>query len=310
MSASLLTSKLSKNNIDRAPRGVSLTAFTSPHQHMTPTTPTFKTIPDNEELAKIERDLRFHPSTVTSPRVLTSAQVEGYNRDGFVAPVPIFSSAEIEEIRKYFDELLAKVVASGGDSYSISSAHLKYGPVWDILTNPKIVAVVKDILGENVVGWGSHFFCKMPGDGKAVAWHQDSSYWPLTPSKAVTVWLAIDDADRENACMRFIKGSHHSGHLTFRPSDPAEHNVLNQTIDNPEQFGDTVYDCLKAGQCSLHSDLLLHGSEANSSTRRRCGLTLRYASTDVHAHMGWNAKGVLVSGSDSKHHWANQPLPS
>ncbi len=80
----------------------------------------------------------------------------------------------------------------------------------------------------------------MPGDGKAVAWHQDASYWPLSPSKAVTVWLAIDDADEENACMKFIAGSHHHGHMTYRPSDSADHNVLNQTIDNAEQYGEVV----------------------------------------------------------------------
>jgi non-haem Fe2+, alpha-ketoglutarate-dependent halogenase len=169
---------------------------------------------------------------------------------------------------------------------------------------------VKDILGENVVAWGSHFFCKMPGDGKRVAWHQDASYWPLTPSKAVTVWLAIDDADIENACMRFIKGSHWSGHLTYRPSNPAEHNVLNQTVDNAEQFGDPVDDILKAGEISVHADLLLHGSEANQSNRRRCGLTLRYCAAEVRAGSGWNAKGIVVSGVDPTGHWANPTRPT
>jgi ectoine hydroxylase-related dioxygenase (phytanoyl-CoA dioxygenase family) len=149
----------------------------------------------------------------------------------------------------------------------------------------------------------------MPRDGKSVAWHQDSSYWPLTPSKAVTVWLAVDDADVENACMRFVSGSHHFGAMTFRPSDPKEHNVLNQTIENVEQYGQFVDDCLKAGEISLHSDLLLHGSEANMSDRRRCGLTLRYAPVDVHAYMDWNLKGVWVSGSDPTGHWANRARP-
>ena len=165
-------------------------------------------------------------------------------------------------------------------------------------------------MGENVVGWGSHFFCKMPHDGKAVAWHQDASYWPLTPTKAVTVWLAIDDADTENACMRFISGSHHFGHLTFRPSESHEDNILNQTVENAEQYGDPTDDELQAGQISLHSDLLLHGSNANDSDRRRCGLTLRYAAVDVRAHLGWNAKGVLVSGTDPSGHWANPSRPN
>ena len=142
-----------------------------------------------------------------------------------------------------------------------------------------------------------------------MAWHQDASYWPLTPSKAVTVWLAIDGADRENGCMRFVAGSHWKGHLTYRPSDPTEHNVLNQTIENVEQYGQPVDDELKAGEVSVHSDLLLHGSDANMSLRRRCGLTLRYCATDVRAFAGWNAKGVVLSGSDPDDHWANPPRP-
>jgi chlorinating enzyme len=270
----------------------------------------FKAVPETQELHQIERDLRFHPCVNEHPQTLTPAQIAQFNRDGYVKGLPIFSDAEITAIRGDFDELLAKVIAAGGDSYSISSAHLRYGQVWDILTDRRIVACVKDLLGENVVGWGSHFFCKMPHDGKTVAWHQDASYWPLTPSKVVTVWLAIDDADVENACMRFIAGSQHHGAMTFRPSSPAEHNVLNQTIENPEQYGQIVNDELKAGEISMHSDLLLHGSEANDSDRRRCGLTLRYAAADVRAYLDWNLKGVHVSGSDPTGHWTNRPRPA
>ena len=270
----------------------------------------FKVLPDQEDLQKIGRDLRFHPSTTTDPQVVTREQIEGFNRDGYVRPLSIYSPTEITAIRTYFDDLLAKVVAAGGDSYSISSAHLKYGKVWDILNHPKIVACVKDVLGENVIGWGSHFFCKMPGDGKAVAWHQDSSYWPLTPTKAITVWLAIDDADPENANMRFVKGSHHFGHLTYRESSVEDHNVLNQSVENAEQYGEVVDNPLKAGQASIHSDLLLHGSKANTSTRRRCALTLRYAAADVRAHLGWNQKGVWVSGRDETGHWSNRERPA
>ena len=143
----------------------------------------FKAVPDQNDLAALPRDLRFHPATNDRPRILSREQIDRFNREGYIAGLTAYSPVEIGAIRAYFDRLLAKVMAAGGDSYSISSAHLKYGRVWDILTNPVIVAHVKDLLGDNVVGWGSHFFCKMPGDGKAVAWHQDASYWPLTPSR-------------------------------------------------------------------------------------------------------------------------------
>lgn len=269
----------------------------------------FRTIPRQDELAQVDRDLRFHPSPVTDPESLTREQVEQFNREGYVKGIPIFSSEEMAAHRAYFDELLARVLAEGGTSYSISTAHLKYGKVYDLLTHRRIVRHVRDLLGPDVVAWGSHYFCKLPHDGKVVNWHQDASYWPLTPSKAVTVWLAIDDADRENACMRFIPGSHHYGHLTYRLTEDSEDAVLNQAVENAEQFGRPVDVELRAGEVSMHSDLLLHGSEANPSDRRRCGLTLRYCAADVRAGLDWNAKGILVSGTDPYGHWANPPRP-
>lgn len=269
----------------------------------------FNAVPTKDELNAVQRDLSFYPSQTTDPKVLSRDRIRQFNSDGYIRGIRVYSEEEICSIRKWFDDLLDRVVASGGDSYSISTAHLKYGPVYDMLTHPAIVAVVRDILGEDVIGWGSHFFCKMPGDGKAVAWHQDASYWPLSPSKTVTVWLAVDDADAENGCMKFISGSQHFGHMTYRESSEDDHNVLNQTIDNPQQYGTEVLAELKAGEISVHSDLLLHGSDANNSQRRRCGLTLRYCTPDVTAGSNWHEKGVVVSGRDFSGNWADPARP-
>jgi chlorinating enzyme len=271
------------------------------------TGPTF--IPSAEALRTVARDLRFHPSAAHDPQRLTREQIEAFNRDGYLSPIPLFGQVEIADIRSYFDGLLARTLATGGDSYSISTAHLRYGRVYDLLTDARIVSHIKDLLGESVIGWGTHFFCKMPGDGKRVSWHQDASYWPLTHSKTVTVWLAIDDATVENACMQFIPGSHWFGHLTYTLSEDDQSNVLTQTVAGMDQLKAPVYNELKAGEISIHSDLLVHGSEANASPRRRCGLTLRYCPADVRADLGWNAKGVVVSGSDPSGHWANPRRP-
>lgn len=269
---------------------------------------TFQPLPGHADLASIPRDLRFHACTNAYPKVLTHEQIEHYNRYGYIMPVRLFSSKEIAEIRGYFDQLLARYQAEGKDSYSISSAHLRHGQVWDVLTHPRIVEVVSDLLGPSVIAWGSHFFCKMPGDGKTVAWHQDSSYWPLTPSKAITVWLAVDDADRENACMQYLPGTQVLGHLTYQLKEDDASNVLNQVVPEIEQYGEPIDVELQAGEASIHSDLLLHGSGANTSSRRRCGLTLRYTPGDVRAYLGWNEKGVVVAG-DQPEHWAHRPRP-
>src|SRR5262245_45397623 len=241
-----------------------------------PAAPRFAVTPEQDKLGAVARDLHFHPSPVTDPATLTREQVAAFNRDGYLKGLRVFDAAELAGHRRYFDDLLRRVLAAGGTSYSISTAHMTYGPVYDLLTHPRIVAVVRDLLGNDVIGWGSHYFCKLPRDGKTVPWHQDASYWPLTPSKTATVWLAIDDADRANGGMRVIPGSHHFGHLTYRMTETVDQAVLNQEVENADRYGKPVDIELKAGEISVHSDLLLHGSDANESDRRRCGLTLRY----------------------------------
>ncbi len=269
----------------------------------------FAITPAMDDLGRGERLLAFHPARNENPRFLTCEQVSEFNARGFLTGIPVFPDAEIRAIRARFDRLLEDVVAGGGDSYSISSAHLRYPDAYDLLTDERIVVCVSDLLGRSVVGWGCHFFCKMPGDGKRVAWHQDATYWPLTPTKTVTVWLAIDDADTTNACMRFVPGSHLRGAVRFEVDDADPTNVLNQKVTDIGRYGEPFDNLLRAGEISLHSDLLLHGSEANDSDRRRCGLTLRYCAAEVRAYLDWNRKGVVVAGHDPDGHWADPPRP-
>ena len=200
----------------------------------------YKSAPSHDQLRAMGRDLQFHPSEIKNPTTLTAEQLEAFNRNGHLTGIPIFDADEMAGHRAFFDEQLKKVMAAGLGSHSISSAHLKYGKVYDLLGDPRIVRCVRDLLGPGIIGLASHYFCKMPRDGTTIAWHQDASYWPLTPSKTVTVWLAIDDADVGNGCMRFVSGSHRHGQLEFRASEASESNVLNQTVDNVERYGSLV----------------------------------------------------------------------
>ncbi|MEM9369266.1 MAG: phytanoyl-CoA dioxygenase family protein [Planctomycetota bacterium] len=265
--------------------------------------------PSPAQLAELPRQMSFVPSETGALSSLSSEQVADYNAQGYLMPFDGLDEAEIRELRAFFDGVLAAYMELGRNSYSINTAHLRFARIYDLVQHPRIVEAVSDLLGEDVVCWGSHFFCKMPGDGKSVPWHQDSTYWPLTPTKTVTVWLAIDDADPDNANMRFIPSSHVHGLIDYDETQDAD-TVLNLAVENPESYGAEPIDVtLKAGQFSMHSDLLLHGSEANESRRRRCGLTIRYASADVTTWYDWHKKGFIVHGSDAHGHWANPPRP-
>src|SRR5256885_8851224 len=101
----------------------------------------FKAVPTADDLAPLNRDLRFHPAVNPHPETLTREQIDRFNKDGYLKPFRIFDDREAADLRAYFDRVLARVLAEGGNSYSISTAHAKYSRVYDILTHPWIVAL-------------------------------------------------------------------------------------------------------------------------------------------------------------------------
>lgn len=265
--------------------------------------------PSIEELAKLDRKVTFLPSQNDSPEVLSKEQIQRFNELGYLMPFDGLGAGESHDLRTYFDGVLDAFRNLGRDSYSINTAHLRFARIYELLKHPAIVGPVSDLLGPDVIGWGAHFFCKLPHDGKRVPWHQDALYWPITPTRTVTAWLAIDDATPENANMRFIPRSHLQGPIDYNVTD-AKDVVLNLETADAEKYGDAPVDAsLEAGQFSIHSDLLLHGSEANGSDMRRCGITLRYAAASVKAYHDWKYKGIVVKGEDRDGNWANLPCP-
>ncbi len=263
-----------------------------------------------DAMPEVDRDLRFYPVHHDRPRFLTTAQLRQYDELGFVFPLDVFTPAEAEANRAYFDDLMDRAAAAGWDAYSINGWQRHCAGLWDLITEPRILDYVQDLLGQDLICWGAHFFCKLPGDERQVSWHQDASYWPLTPSRTVTVWLAIDDADEDNGAMAVVPRSHLHGQIPFHRSEAGENNVLNQTVLDPARYGGApVSFVMRAGQMSLHTDLLLHGSMPNLSDRRRCGLTMRFVPPEVRAHKGWNRGAILCRGTDPGGHWQHHPRP-
>ena len=223
------------------------------------------------------RDLSFLPIANDSPKFLTIQEIEKYNSEGFISPLNAFSSEEAVNIREKVDNLFVKLQSyeDGRDSYSIDCYQHKSKTIWDIVNTEKILNYVQDLIGPNIICWASHFFNKLPKDNRPVPYHQDAAYWLLSPARTVTVWLAIDNTDLDNAPMEFLPGSHKLGPLAWKETDQ-NNSVLPREILDLGKLGKSYKNILKAGDFSFHADMLAHGSLPNTSNRRRCGLTIRY----------------------------------
>lgn len=130
------------------------------------------------------------------------------------------------------------------------------------------------------------------------------------------MWLAFWDSDEANGAMRVVKGSHRLGALRHHQIPELNENgvnVLSQEADE-DQIDPTkvVSLSLKAGQMSLHDDGLLHGSLANTDTRVRCGLTMRYCPTEVKCDLDvWPTyESMIARGVDVFRHNPEGAPPS
>lgn len=248
------------------------------------------------------RDLRFEPVVNPSPRVLTQDQIAHYNQKGYISGIDLFDAYQADENRAYFDMLINRTLELGGSSYDVFGYHGRCQKLFDICVHWLLLEMVQDLIGANFLMWISHAFAKMPGETRTIPWHQDASYWDLTPARNVTAWIAIDDMDADNGPMQYIEGSHLLGHLPY--TDQTRNTVITQEVADAARLGKIVDVHLRAGQLTLHSDLLVHGSGANLSSRRRCGLTMRYSPTYVRPTRGdWNQDIILCRGVDEYGFW-------
>ena len=215
---------------------------------------------------------------------LTPEEIERYHRDGYVVPTGFRLPADlVAELKTAYERLLAANAELGADI--LLGPHLekpgaqgvKGDKVWfDLAARPDILNMVEQLIGPDIVLWGTTVFGKPAQNGKETPWHQDGDYYPIRPLETLTVWVALDDATPENGCMRFIPGSHKARRLFGHHWEENPDYTINMVCNGDEFDENTAEDLvLEAGQLSLHDVYMIHGSGPNRTDRRRAGFVIR-----------------------------------
>ncbi len=240
---------------------------------------------------------------------LETGMRNAYRRDGFVFPLPALSESESAVLRRKLEELEAQ---HGGKlpPRINRKPHLLLTWLNELIRDARILDPVEEILGPDILCWGSGFFIKNPHDKARVTWHQDSTYWGLSSPDVATAWVAFTPSATANGCMRVVPGTHKLEQLphadTFAPD-----NLLSrgQEIAVEVDESQAVDIVLQPGEMSLHHVLLVHGSEPNDSELRRIGFAIRYLPTHVKQLSGLTDSATLVRGTDRYHHFLPEPPP-
>eukprot|EP01065_Artemidia_motanka_P022420 TRINITY_DN26618_c0_g1_i1.p1 TRINITY_DN26618_c0_g1~~TRINITY_DN26618_c0_g1_i1.p1 ORF type:complete len:268 (+),score=43.84 TRINITY_DN26618_c0_g1_i1:68-871(+) len=243
---------------------------------------------------------------------LTAAEVDSYRRCGVLFPLDIYSSDSRQH--KSIEEGFATVERERIDPrnftkdvhLSLIDLHLKKDWLWNLASDERVLDVVESLIGGDILLLSTHIFCKYGPSEHNVAWHQDCRYWGLdTTDDVVTLWYALDNSDENCGAMEVIPGTH-LGALREHGRAEQGGNLLasNQALavsSEEESRKQTVV--LRKGAASLHHGRLWHCSPPNTSTNRRCGITLRFCPPRVKqvqaSNVGSAWRAVLMRGVDA-----------
>lgn len=245
----------------------------------------------------------------SAPRCLTAAQCAAYARDGCLFPLRAFDAAQARRARQHLEAAEAAHGPVMAGSFR-TKPHLLFPWVDEIMRCEAILDAVQDLLGPDLLVWGTNFFIKDPGDGGYISWHQDSTYWGLSAPDVLTAWVALSPSMRASGAMRVVPGSHLHDQLPHRDTFAAG-NLLTrgQEVQVQVDAAAAIDVELQPGEFSLHHVCIVHGSDPNCGADRRIGLAIRYIPTRLRQLAGERDYATLVRGSDRHHHFLPEPRP-
>jgi ectoine hydroxylase-related dioxygenase (phytanoyl-CoA dioxygenase family) len=212
---------------------------------------------------------------------LRDEDIAFYHDNGYVVPRYRLPSDLLADMRAAVEARIAEAEAGGQRPEFLRNMHAapaaQGGP--DFLryaANPAILDMVQALIGPGIILWISRILSKKPITGLEVPWHQDGHYWPIRPLATCSVWIAIDASTRENGCIRYIAGSHKQGLLRHEHAERGDLTLSDELSKDAYDEGAAVDIELEPGQMVLHDVFTVHGSNANTSPKRRAALILRY----------------------------------
>ncbi len=141
------------------------------------------------------------------------------------------------------------------------------------------------LTGEVPLLKSDQLFMKPPRFGSEKPYHQDNFYFRCTPGgHVITAWIALDDVDEENGCLRYISGSHKQGIIDHVEVPGQPHNLAppDDLIDWKRETSAPV----RKGGVVLHHSETLHSSRRNTSDRWRRGYATHWVTASVTTETG------------------------
>jgi hypothetical protein len=233
-------------------------------------------------------------------KFLSQSQVDHFNDHGFLQPVRVLFESEARSVRDELEQFEADYPEHRNKLDLKANLIL---PFVDRLTRlPRMLDLMEDLLGSDLLLWSAEFRIKEANAGQYAAWHQDTAYITHKPFLAIGL-LALSRASIQSGCLRVIPDSHKGPLLSHSDGDDRK-SILTRAQYIDEVFDDsTAVDLeLAPGELTVFNSALIHSSGPNHSDDRRIGVLMSYLPTSA-TKEGPRDTAILVRGEDCFGHF-------
>jgi ectoine hydroxylase len=232
---------------------------------------------------------------------LTAAQIEQFDRDGYLFFPGLFNPEETRVLTDAVPELYGQreaynVREKGSEAVRTNfAAHMYSEPFARLARHPRMIEPVQDLLGEKLYMHQFKINGKMAFEGDVWQWHQDYGTWlndDLMPTeRAMNVAIFLDDVNEFNGPLMFIPGSHRRGVLeaqhdlrtTSYPLWTVNNDLIRQLVERAGgKQGGIVSPTGPAGSMILFHSCLVHASTSNLSPWNRVSVYLSLCAVSNH----------------------------
>ena len=241
--------------------------------------------------------------TSSAPQ-LNSAQRDVYRENGFLLLPDLFSA---DEVTGLYDEMQqmrgdftktgrAEVIAEpgSGEVRSIFDVHKLNALFANLVRDPRVLNVAREILGSEVYIHQSRINYKPGFTGKEFYWHSDFETWHtedgMPAMRALSCSILLTDNSDMNGPLMLIPGSqrHFISCLGETPDDNYKKSLKKQVAGVPDDFLLTyladlggITSCTgKAGSVVFFDCNTMHGSNGNITPYPRSNLFFVYNSVE------------------------------
>lgn len=233
--------------------------------------------------------------------MLSPDQLDHFYRKGYIVVKDAVCEKNIHAINTQIDRWVHESrnyesnygkLIDGQPRFDLEPGHSKMTPKLRRITNPieisdevkhvllgnSITQYLTRILGSNVKFDHCKINAKHPGMVSEIQYHQDHIFEPQTNDSVVVTLLMLNDATKENGCLKIVPGSHRFRYSHFKNGaftgtiDPAYHADFDQKA--------VAIEAPAGSLCIMHT-WAVHGSGANVSTTPRRILITEYKSANA-----------------------------